>query len=296
MSSDGNGRFYWLKLKKDFFKRHDITIIESMPNGKDYVLFYLKLLCESVDHEGSLRFSEHIPYNEEMLSTITRTNVDIVRSAVKVFSELGMMEMMDDGTFYMTEVQRMIGSAADNDNANRVRRFRERQKELAIESSKNENVTPALQNVMDDVTKSNESKSKRKEIEKEIEIEIEEREKTDYKKVVDLYNETCVSFPKLRALSDARKKAIKARLRTYTLEDFEEVFRKAEASSFLKGGNGRDWSANFDWLLKDGNFAKVLDGNYDDKPKNGGTNQISRAAQELNSFYTMAQDWANSEN
>lgn len=103
-------KYFWLKLKRDFFKRHDIRIIESMPNGKDYILFYLKLLCESVDHEGNLRFSESIPYNDEMLSTITNTNVDIVRSAVKVFTELGMMEVMDDGTFYMTEVNKMIGS------------------------------------------------------------------------------------------------------------------------------------------------------------------------------------------
>ena len=59
----GRGKFYWLKLDKDFFKRHDIKIIESMPNGKDYILFYLKLLCESLDHDGSLRFNDQIPYN-----------------------------------------------------------------------------------------------------------------------------------------------------------------------------------------------------------------------------------------
>lgn len=104
-----NGKYYWLKLKRDFFKRHDIQIIESMPNGKDYILFYLKLLCESVDHNGSLRFSEEIPYNDQMLATITNTNIDIVRSAVKLFAELRMMEIMDDGTFYMTQVEKMIG-------------------------------------------------------------------------------------------------------------------------------------------------------------------------------------------
>jgi predicted phage replisome organizer len=103
-------KYYWLKLKRDFFKRHDIRIIEAMPNGKEYILFYLKLLCESVDHEGNLRFSEHIPYNEDMLSTITDTNVDIVKSAVKLFTQLGMMEIMDDGTLFMSEVQKMIGS------------------------------------------------------------------------------------------------------------------------------------------------------------------------------------------
>ena len=83
-----NKRYYWLKLKRDFFKRHDIRIIEDMPNGKEYILFYLKMLCESVDHDGSLRFSDTIPYNENMLATITNTNIDIVRSAIKIFVEL----------------------------------------------------------------------------------------------------------------------------------------------------------------------------------------------------------------
>lgn len=110
-SENDTKRFYWLKLEKDFFKRHDIRVVESMPNGKDYILFYLKLLCESTSHEGYLRFSPTIPYNEEMLATITNTNVDVVRSAIKIFKELKMMEVLDDGTFYLQQVQKMIGSA-----------------------------------------------------------------------------------------------------------------------------------------------------------------------------------------
>jgi predicted phage replisome organizer len=156
------GKFYWLKLKRDFFKRHDIRIIEAMPNGKDYILFYLKLLLESIDHEGKLRFSETIPYNEQMLSVITNTNVDIVKAAMDIFIELQMIEIQDDKTIYMQEVEKLIGSAVDNDNANRQRRFREKQKQLA------------LQSVTDSVTKSNESKSI--EIDKEID-KAEEGEK-----------------------------------------------------------------------------------------------------------------------
>lgn len=115
-------KFYWLKLKKDFFKRHDIKIIEDMENGKDYILFYLKLLCESVDHSGSLRFSDTIPYSEKMLSTITGTNIDIVRSAMKVFTSLEMIEILDDQTIYMREVEKVIGG--ESDSAERVRRHR----------------------------------------------------------------------------------------------------------------------------------------------------------------------------
>lgn len=87
----------------------------------------------------------------------------------------------------------------------------------------------------------------------------------DYENIRDLFNSICVSYPKVKTLSDARKKTIKARLNTYSMEELKTVFEKAEASDFLKGKNNRNWMANFDWMLKDANFAKILDGNYDTK-------------------------------
>lgn len=159
-------KFYWLKLQRDFFKRHDIRIIEEMKNGKDYLLFYLKLLVESIDHEGNLRFSETVPYNEMMLSVVTNTNIDIVRAALKVFSELNMLEILEDETIFMTEVGKMIGSAADNDNARRQQRFRDNKKaeKMAVLM---DSVTNSNASVTDIVTNNNESK--RKSIEKDIE-------------------------------------------------------------------------------------------------------------------------------
>lgn len=129
-------KYYWLKLHRDFFKRHDIQIIEGMPNGKDYILFYLKLLVESIDHEGCLRFSDTIPYNDDMLATITHTNVDIVRSAMKIFTELQMITIMDDSTIFMQEVEKLIGS--EWSSAERMRRKRE------IASHCDTDVTPQL--------------------------------------------------------------------------------------------------------------------------------------------------------
>lgn len=118
-------KYYWLKLKRDFFKRHDIRIIEEMPNGKDYVLFYLKLLLESIDHEGSLRFSDTIPYNEQMLSVVTNTNIDIVRAAMKLFIDLNMMSICDDQTIYMNEVEKLIGSESKWAEKKRLQRAKE---------------------------------------------------------------------------------------------------------------------------------------------------------------------------
>ena len=88
-------------------------------------------------------------------------------------------------------------------------------------------------------------------------------EKSIYQRIADLYNEICISFPKCISLSDARKKAIRARMNSgRTEEDFRRLFEMAEQSDFLKGKNSRNWSATFDWLLNDANMAKVLDGNY----------------------------------
>ena len=97
------------------------------------------------------------------------------------------------------------------------------------------------------------------------------KENIDYQQIADLYNETCVSFPRLTKLSDSRKKAIRARLKQYSVDDFRRMFEMAESSDFLKGKNDRNWSATFDWMVKDANMAKILDGNYSDK-KEGGDN------------------------
>ena len=151
-------KYYWLKLKRDFFKRHDIRIIEEMPNGKEYLLFYLKLLVESIDHEGELRFSDTVPYNEQMLSVITNTNIDVVRSAMKMFIELKMIELMDDMTIYMAEVNKLIGS--EWSSAERMRNLRKKQKALLCDTDVRESDT-----------------------EKEIEIDTEiDKEKEKYKR------------------------------------------------------------------------------------------------------------------
>lgn len=91
----------------------------------------------------------------------------------------------------------------------------------------------------------------------------------NYTNIVNIYNDTCVSLPKVRLpLSETRKKTIKARLNSYTIDEIKLAFEKAQASDFLKGANNKNWIASFDWILKDGNIAKVLDGNYDNRINN----------------------------
>ena len=129
------------------------------------------------------------------------------------------------------------------------------------------------------------------------EVRLEEDrvdKRTDYQLIADMYNRICVSYPSIKSLSDSRKKAIKARMKIYSIDDFQTLFEMAEESDFLKGANNNDWSANFDWLIKDANMAKVLDGNYENRKSSVGqnTNRKQTKAEELNDFYNMASEWA----
>lgn len=198
-----NKKYYWLKLHKDFFKRHEIRIIEDMPNGKDYILFYLKLLVESISHNGNLRFSDTIPYNEQMLATITNTNVDIVKAAMQIFLELNMIEVLDDATIYMLETENLIGS--ESDSAHRVREYRQRQSALQC----NTTVTPVLQECNTEIR--DKSKENRDKSNKDI-----------YCAVISYLNEKTGS--KFKWQSKDTQKHINARVTEgYTLDDFKKV-------------------------------------------------------------------------
>ena len=119
-------RYYWLKLQENFFERDEIKIIEAMPNGKDYILFYLKLMLKSINHSGRLMFKNTIPYTPDMLSTITGTNIDVVRVAVDTFIGLGLMEKLDDGALFMGEVNKMLGT--ETEYAQKKREYRAEKK------------------------------------------------------------------------------------------------------------------------------------------------------------------------
>ena len=280
-------KYYWLKLQRDFFKRHDVRIVEAMPNGKDYVLFYLKLLCESIDHEGRLRFSDSIPYNDEMLATITNTNIDIVRSAVKIFTELKLMEIQTDGTYFMAEVQKMIGSAANNANALRQQRFRDTHRNQPVLPDNNSSVTKSNASVTGCVTEDNESKSKSKskskndiggdillfnpyvpadhhhEVPTRGIVNEESRKNTEI--FLDVFNSIEGVVPCLK-MTPMREIAIDNILRKFSTEEINRTFENLKASEYLTGRvvgkYGTVYHVKFDWFINMDNFLKVFEGNY----------------------------------
>jgi len=124
-------KYFWLKLDRHYFKRHDIKYIKSLPNGFIISHFYLELLAESIDHEGDLRFSEKIPYNNAMLAAITGVDVKIVEYAMALLEELNLLERLEDGTIRMVETEKMLGLGS---STKRVREWREKQKTIKEET------------------------------------------------------------------------------------------------------------------------------------------------------------------
>lgn len=160
-------KYYWLKLPRNFFGKHYIKILRAKENGELLVLFYMWMLTEAIDHKGRLRYSEDIPYDEEMLAEASGFALHIVTQALQQFTKLQLVITESDGTLFMPKSIEMVGS--ESASAQRVREYRERKNskekkpETVENTERNDNVTKCNA----DVQKSNIEKELEKELEKE---------------------------------------------------------------------------------------------------------------------------------
>ena len=95
---------YCLELDENFFEKDTITWLEEQENGRDYVLFYLKLASKLLKNDGRLiRFvgEELIPYDVKALSKLTNTPVDVVKVAMEIFLDLGLVKNSESGEIYL---------------------------------------------------------------------------------------------------------------------------------------------------------------------------------------------------
>ena len=119
-----NKKYYYLKLKDNFFDSDEMILLESMPDGYLYSNILLKLFLRSLKNEGRLMLNERIPFNETMLSSVTRHSVGVIEKAMRVFQDLGLIEVLDNGAIYMTDIQNFIGKSSTE--ADRKREYRQR--------------------------------------------------------------------------------------------------------------------------------------------------------------------------
>lgn len=258
----------WIKLTTDMFDNRKIKHLRKLPEGNSIVLIWVMLLTMAgrCNSGGMIFLTENIPYTPKMLADELDFEENTVLLALNAMEQLNMV--VTDGGYLKiagwNEHQNIEGMEKIRESKRLAQaRWRAKQKALP-EPPDVDSTVDSTRYLVDDAEE---------DIEEEKDKELDKEERVTCQQIVDLYHSICKSFPSVRSLSDARKKAIKARLKNYSLEDFKTVFEKAENSSFLKGEDG-GWKASFDWLIKEANMLKVLEGNYADKPKRFGRKEI----------------------
>ena len=173
-------KYYWLKLKEDFFEDDTIDWIEEQPNGEKYSLFYLKLCLKSLRTDGILirNVGEMlIPYDVKKLAEITKTDVDTVRVAMELFKNIGLIQILENGEIYISQLKNMVGSETSKAQLMRNKRAKDKQKALAEPKKEDgNNVTDALPKRYTEIEQ---EKEKEKDIEKEIELTDRQRERVE---------------------------------------------------------------------------------------------------------------------
>ena len=177
-----NKKYYYLKLKEDFFDSPEIKVLESMPNGYKYSNLLLKLYLKALKFDGALRLNEYIPYNVEMISAVVGMDIDTVRVAFDLFKKLKLVEILNDGTIYMLEIQNFIGKSTTE--ADRKRNYRKRIEEEKTKLIENGQMSGQMSLKCPDKTPPEKEREKdiERDIEKDIDIEKDKKEKTKKKK------------------------------------------------------------------------------------------------------------------
>ena len=261
--SEKTKRFWWLKLRDDFFDQTVIKKLRRMAGGDTYTIIYLKMQLLSLRNDGVLLFENIEDTFEEELALRLDETTDNVQVTLLYLQKQNLIEIVNDNEYVLTEAVKNMGSECDS--AARMRNMREKQRESASQCD----ALPS-QSAHSNVTCDTEIRDKRKEIRDKNEDPLSSgddgRVHFDYDSVVESFNSTCSSLPHIRGLNDQRRKAIrKAAAQVEEAGGFPALFAKVEASDFLTGRSGSWNGCGFDWILKPANLTKILEGNYDNR-------------------------------
>ena len=123
-----NRKYYYLKLKENFFTSEKMVILESMQDGLLYSNLLLKMYLMSLKYNGILMLNDRLPHTPQTIATFTRHQIGTVERAIKVFMEFSLVEILTDGAFYMTDIQLLIGqSSTEGERKKRERTRLQRQ-------------------------------------------------------------------------------------------------------------------------------------------------------------------------
>lgn len=195
-----NKKYYWLKLKEDFFDDDAIQWIEEQPNGSTYALLYLKLCVKSLKGNGLLIRSVGdmlIPYDAKKIAELTRTDIDTVRIAMELFKKAKLVQILDNGEIYLTQLENMVGSES------KWAKYKRNNTALENFQSNSKMIPKKLQTEIRERDRDLETRDRELEIEKELEKDINK----------ELINEQVESiwkrYPKKKGKGTAVKKIAK---------------------------------------------------------------------------------------
>lgn len=207
--STENKRFYWIKLRENFFQQETIDWLMEQENGSAYIVLYLKMCLLTANTSGELIRTigdMTIPYEPKKISQKTGFDIDTVNVALSLFKHLGLIEETQEGIPVMPEVKNMVGS--ESESAARVRKYRKKKKAL---QSNTDVTNKALQSNVEIRDKSIEYRDKSKENrEEKVESRKKETGTSDdgLKEVLKAYRKNIYPMPgemdleKLKALVD----------------------------------------------------------------------------------------------
>jgi predicted phage replisome organizer len=179
-------KYYYLKVKENFFDSEQMIVLESMQDGHLYSNILLKLYLRSLKNEGKLMFNDRIPYNSNILSQVVRHSVGVVEKAISIFKEFGLIEVMDNGAIYMLDIQNYIGQSSTEADRQRdyQRRISEEKGMLLLPECKKSNRKPNRKTTPEIEL----------DIEKEKEIIVQGLKMTtkEYNKLISLYTQSVV--------------------------------------------------------------------------------------------------------
>ncbi|WP_162270211.1 phage replisome organizer N-terminal domain-containing protein [Christensenella timonensis] len=132
-------RFFWLKLKEDFFDEKSVRYLRKLPQGDSIVIVYLKMLLKSLRDEGMIKYEKILPTATEELALYLDEPEAVVALSITAFLKMGLVEQWDNDTFYMAALQHMIGS--ESASAARMRKHREIQAQKRLLSQSDALVT-----------------------------------------------------------------------------------------------------------------------------------------------------------
>ncbi len=244
-------RYFWLKLKEDFFRDKKIKYLRKMPDGDKLLILYLQMQLASLDGEGIIKYAELMPSYVEELALTLDEEPKIVESALVTLQKVGLIEIWEDKSIYMLAMQDCIGS--EGTSAERVRRHRERKalKDVAEQLHCNRELN--LEKERDIELDGDKEKDREEDKEEEQEPYINNSENRELaKNSNDKYenNFTKPTIEEIRAYCVARKNEI----------DPEHFFDYYESHGWRTGKNGiQDWRATIRCWEKN-NFRNTAQG------------------------------------